>query len=259
MYDGTKGALGLVLMLTFSVFAHAQAVPEPSPRKTVAKPVSPLPENNALREPEPVRDERIYQSACPVLMDGHIQGKTVASIRNGRCGERSPLEVTGIGEMELSAPVVTNCRMATRVHAWANALQDLAKDQFDSAIASIEVSTSYQCRRRNNAPDGKISEHGFANALDVTGFTLENGQQISILEDWGATLGKDATQDIEINGDIQSTKETSQALIFLRKAHQLGCERFTTVLGPMANPLHRDHFHLDLGCHGKKCTYLICE
>ncbi|MBA4782458.1 MAG: extensin family protein [Rhizobiales bacterium] len=34
--------------------------------------------------------------------------------------------------------------------------------------------------------------------------------------------------------------------------------RFTTVSGPDVNAQHRDHLHLDLGCHGASCTALIC-
>ncbi len=94
------------------------------------------------------------------------------------------------------------------------------------------------CRRRNNAKNGKISEHGFANALDLSGFTLTDKTEIQLPRDW-------------------TSGGAGQRL--MRGSHKLGCEVFTTVLGPEANALHKDHLHLDMGCHGKSCTYKICD
>ncbi len=42
-----------------------------------------------------------------------------------------------------------------------------------------------------------------------------------------------------------SRTQTPQAR-FLRLAHQSGCKRFGTILGPEANHTHRNHFHIDL-------------
>jgi hypothetical protein len=45
----------------------------------------------------------------------------------------------------------------------------------------------------------------------------------------------------------------------IRFAHDAACTHFTTVLGPEANELHRDHLHIDLGCHGQRCVARLCE
>ena len=37
------------------------------------------------------------------------------------------------------------------------------------------------------------------------------------------------------------------------------CGYFTTVLGPGANAAHAEHYHFDLGLHGKSGNYRICE
>jgi hypothetical protein len=37
------------------------------------------------------------------------------------------------------------------------------------------------------------------------------------------------------------------------------CGYFTTVLGPGANEAHKEHFHFDLGQHGKTDNFKICE
>ena len=84
-----------------------------------------------------------------------------------------------------------------------------------------------------------VSEHGFANALDVIGFRLADGCAVTLSDDW--------------------TDPLASAGRLLRFAHDAGCANFTTTLGLEANALHADHLHLDLGCHGKTCTARLCE
>jgi hypothetical protein len=194
-------------------------------------------------EPEPEEPARIYQSACPALLRGQIEATLVAPISKAPiCGEVSPLSVTGVlanGRMvPLSSPATLNCEMATGLVDWVEALEGHIEATTDSRLAAIETSTSYFCRPRNNIAGADTSEHGFANALDVTALLLEDGQRISVLEDW---------PDEDVDGRV------------LRFAHGAACSIFTTVLGPEANAAHEDHFHLDLGCHGGSCTSRLCE
>ena len=84
-----------------------------------------------------------------------------------------------------------------------------------------------------------VSEHGFANALDVIGFRLADGRTVTLSDGW--------------------TDPLAPAGRLLRFAHDAGCANFTTTLGPEANALHADHLHLELGCHGKTCTARLCE
>lgn len=125
---------------------------------------------------------------------------------------------------------------------WVEKVNTAAEVAFDSTVTKILTGGGYQCRRRNNQPDGKISEHGFANAIDIMGFKLKNGDDILIKRDW--------------NNDPEAPTVNG---LFLQTIHKAACSNFTTVLGPEANQFHSDHFHFDLGCHGKSCTYLLCE
>ena len=197
------------------------------------------------RPPNPQKPAPLYQSACPSLLKGEIQAKIIAPIIKGKCGERSPLALQAI-----NIPTKTNfysspelgCNMATALVDWVGRLNEAAQIAFGSPVSVILSGNGYQCRRRNNLTDGKISEHGFANAIDITGFKIVNGEDVLVGRDW----------------QIQSEGISKKAL-FLRKIHKSACQSFTTVLGPESNAQHRDHFHLDLGCHGEKCTYLLCE
>ena len=221
-------------------------VPRPRPpdlpdEPVVQRPAPPVaaPEP-AAETPEP---ERIYQVACPAVIMGLVEAEMAPPLSEDACGEQSPLLVTGVmsrGRMvPLSSPVTTNCQMATALPRWVETVDGYAEAMLGSALTEIGAGTGYMCRHRNNAADGFTSEHGFANAVDVTGFTLADGSRIAVTDDWlpaAAPQGR-----------------------LLRLAHDAACAGFATVLGPEANAEHADHLHLDLGCHGASCTARICE
>lgn len=213
-----------------------EAEPQPDAAAEPEKAVEPA-------APAVARDDRIYQTACPALLSGKVVGEMLEPIAEGICGERSPLSVNAVTvnghQIGFSAGVTTNCEMAGALADWVGAVDAYANAALDSPLASLETGTSMMCRGRNGNAEAATSEHGFANALDVTGFTLEDGRRIAVEANWlpaAAPEGK-----------------------LLRQAHGAACGLFTTVLGPEANDSHSDHFHLDLGCHGQSCTAQICE
>lgn len=230
---------------------NESAAPVPLPRPTpetrapaAEEPV--VPDAKPEAEPAPVAeagDERVYQTACPAVLLGLVEAEANPPLVEDQCGERSPLTVTAVlanGRMvPLSTPLITNCAMASALPAWVSAVDGYATSALKSPLGEVVTGTSYMCRKRNNASEGFTSEHGFANAVDVTGFTLDDGRSIGVEGNWMPA------------GDPEGR--------LLRFAHDAGCTGFTTVLGPEANALHHDHLHLDLGCHGKSCTARICE
>jgi len=226
--------VGLWLM-PFDALAQSQdlSVELPIARPDYSASPKPLP-------PKPAT--QIYQAACPVVLDGRAVGKIMAPLAENGCGTQSPFRITAIRTpdrtIKLSSAIKVNCSMATALVEWVSALDRQVEAASKSTLSKINVGTSYTCRRRNNQESGKISEHGFANALDLTGFELGNGKTVALPSAW-------------------NTEGVAQELI--KSAHKLACTHFTTVLGPQANALHQDHLHLDMGCHGKSCTYRVCD
>jgi hypothetical protein len=102
-------------------------------------------------------------------------------------------------------------------------------------VKRIDHVGSYACRNVNNSPnnrqDGRLSQHASANAIDLTGFVLEDGRRITLAR-WD---------------------EGSADAAFLRRVHEGACRVFNTTLGPDYNALHRTHFHVDMG------PYRICR
>lgn len=160
------------------------------------------------------------------------------------CGFYNVVVLTALKEpggeaIRLSEPVTIGCEFAQIFSKWVvKDVQASAREQLGTSLNRLVTGPGYQCRRRNNKPDGKLSEHALGKAVDVTTFQTAGGMRVSVETDWG---------------------EGTKASRFLRDVHEKACARFTTVLGPEADPHHKSHFHLDIGCHGKDCTYLICQ
>jgi len=193
---------------------------------------------------EPAEPVRVYQAACPAVMMGLVEATVLPPITEDGCAEHNPLSVTGVlvnGRMvPVTGDVVTNCAMATTLPQWAADVDGYLWSHENLRIAEVNVGTTKMCRNVvGSSAEARLSEHSFANALDIIGFTLSDDRKITVAAGWngGEPLG-------------QST---------LRYAHDAACSIFMTTLGPEANAAHADHFHIDYGCHGKTCTARLCE
>lgn len=174
------------------------------------------------------------RAACMKELDGlDITYKDVAAIGGAEgCGAVAPIEVSEVAGVSVAPPATLTCTFARQLHRWiSGALQQAVRAAVDDEVATLVNVASYTCRLRKVKNEGRnVSEHGFANALDISEFKLRGGGKISITQDWG---------------DSGKPEELSAEGLFLRYAQESACEVFTTVLGPDANALHKDHFHFD--------------
>lgn len=202
-----------------------------------------FPRSHAEPPAEPTAPPRIYQTACPAVLLGRVEAEALPPLEDKQCGTQSPLAVTGVlanGRMvPVSGGVQTDCGVASALPSWVEQVDSYLLAKENTQIAELVVGTSYMCRNVNNGEGGNLSFHAFADALDVVGFKLEDGRFVTVEGGWSDALSAEGR--------------------LLRFAHDSACAHFTTVLGPEANALHRDHLHVDLGCHGKTCTARICE
>ena len=198
---------------------------------------------NFVAKLEPWRAEE--ESAC--LSSGVLAHTQYAASRSALggpsvCGTERPYELTAVddGRGTLKPAALLRCPMIPQVERWVReSVQPAAHYYFNSHVVEISVAGSYSCRPMNHVSGAKLSEHGYANALDVAGFTLADGRKIPLKRDWK-------------NGDVAEQR-------FLRAAHRGACERFTTVLGPDHDRAHHDHFHVDLARHGRNGLKRICK
>ena len=206
---------------------------KPSPDIAVAKPAAP-----AQTVPEFTLSE---MQAC----EGELRKRGVKFTIGDDiadeppCGIQRPVMVQAFSRgIEVAGKPIVNCVTALAADKWLReTVEPSASLHLGSKLKSVEISTSYQCRRRNNRPDGKLSEHAFGNGLDIMAYVLEDGRRIDVRERDG---GREA-------GEMR----------FQAAARGGACAYFTTVLGPGANSSHATHFHVDLAI--RRGGYRLCQ
>jgi hypothetical protein len=191
---------------------------------------------------EPWRKD--VEIAC--LQSGAVRESAFVSSRSSLggprpCGAVHPFEVSalGAGAVELKPAATLQCGMIPALERWSREVANPAAHMyFGMGIARLKVAASYACRPMNHVRGGKLSEHGHANAIDISAFELVDGRVVTVKAGWHGTEAERA---------------------FLRSVHRGACGHFTTVLGPAADRYHRDHFHFDLARHGRRGDRRICQ
>ena len=98
-----------------------------------------------------------------------------------------PFKVSALadGTVGVDKPVTIDCSMIPALEAWlADVVQPYAEARFGADVVGLEAFGAYSCRGVDNVPGAQLSEHAFGNAIDVSGFRLADGREISIVRDW---------------------------------------------------------------------------
>jgi hypothetical protein len=135
-------------------------------------------------------------------------------------------------KVAVTPPATLRCVMAEAVVHWVREEVAPAVLQLKAPLRGLENYDSFECRGRNRVANAKISEHGYANALDVKSFKLADGTVI------GPT-----------DANVERT--------FRESLRQSACARFKTVLGPGSDGYHENHIHIDLA--ERRNDYRICQ
>ncbi len=147
----------------------------------------------------------------------------------GGCHAIGSVRLTDIGTPATNLGPMT-CPLARNFVAWVQyAVKPAARQVYGANLARIETFGTYSCRNVNGASSGRLSQHAYANAVDVSAFVLDDGTRVTVLSGW--------------SGD-------GRAQQFLRLIHTSACRRFGTVLSPEYNRQHANHFHFDMSGAG---------
>lgn len=160
--------------------------------------------------------DRAIEGERAGAVTGHLQG----------CGAAETVRVTSVAGVALSQPSILTCDTARALRKW---VEDDVVKAFGrrNQVVRLRVAAHYACRTRNNRPGARVSEHGRAKAIDISGFYLEDGALVTVLKGW-------------------RDRSTRRAL---RKMWRGACGPFGTVLGPDSDRYHQDHFHFDTARH----------
>jgi len=146
------------------------------------------------------------------------------------CTIENGMEVSRIGNVQLTRPALVTQEMAIRVGRWVkDTLEPEVQKTFRTQLAALDVGGSYSCRNIYGKPfggrfAGRLSEHAFANAIDIGGFKLADGRSIDYVKHWRV---KDGSSD------------------FFQATSLSACEIFNTTLTPDYDRFHHNHIHVD--------------
>ncbi len=194
--------------------------PKEPPKEPEEPPPPPLP--IATEHPEDLK-------AC--LADLAALGtkyETATRIDDGEgCGIAQPLEVAEVLPGIDTGGAQMRCETARALAHW---LKDTVNPALkialpDRKITGLTTGSTYACRLRNGAAEGKISEHARGNAIDIAAFRLDDGTEITM---------KPRAEDGTMEGAFQRTASAG------------ACLHFSTVLSPGSDAAHQDHLHLDV-------------
>jgi hypothetical protein len=122
------------------------------------------------------------------------------------------------------------CPLAAAMALWRRqSVEPAAREILGAEVRQIDHLGVYACRNVNNQADGRPSAHARAEAIDVAGFRLSNGQRVTIAKNWA--------------GDSPQAR-------FLHRIRDDACHLFGTTLSPDYNALHANHLHLESGPPG---------
>mgnify|MGYP001825855754 FL=1 len=186
---------------------------------------------------------RQHEGSC--LRSGIVQPtrfvRPRSPIGGGSCYISKPFRMFAAaqGQIRFEPAATLRCQMVPSVETWVrDVLRPAARRYLGSDVVRLRIAASYACRSRNSKAGARLSEHGKANAIDISKFFLANGRVVTVKHGWRGSEGERR---------------------FLRYVHRGACEHFSTVLGPNADRYHHDHFHFDLARHGRHGTYRVCK
>ena len=155
----------------------------------------------------------------------------------GECGAVDAIQLDNViltdqSKVSVAPPATLRCTMAEQVAIWLR--EDVAPLALKrgAPLRGLDNFDSYECRGRNRVRGATLSEHGRANALDVRGFKLANGEVIGLT-------------DVDVAKPWRESVRAS------------ACARFSTVLGPGSDGNHEEHIHVDLA--ERRGGYKTCE
>lgn len=172
---------------------------------------------------------RLTPEACTRLLSEAnqkqlIQTQAMANSA-GDCPLNDVVRVRNFGAVTLSSSFIASCPLALSsalfIHQQA---RPLTKTMLGSPLARVEHLGSFACRNIYHRPDARRSEHASADALDISGFQLADGERVTVLQGWR----NDKTQP------------------WLRALLSASCDYYGNGLGPEYNAAHANHFHLGM-------------
>ncbi len=137
---------------------------------------------------------------------------------------------SGPGAIRWTGKPKVSCPVALALSRFEVVVQEEAKRHLGRPVKKIRHMGTYNCREMAAYP-GWVSEHSYANAIDIRSFTLKGGREIPVLGNYGEPGAPQTPAERFLQGIARRTVDE---------------DIFSVVLTPAFDRLHRNHFHLDM-------------
>lgn len=170
-------------------------------------------EVNGLTRMKLSRLERNPPQCLAVLAASDVSYTPVANLHGDEgCGLSNAVAVGKVSR-SLNRNFIASCPLAV---AWAlfdiHVIGPAGRHHLGQAVVQIVHQGTYSCRNINHRTAGRRSEHATANAIDIAGFILADGQSVIVARDWEGDRPRHAA--------------------FLRTVRDGACSFFDVVLSP---------------------------
>ena len=216
-------SIGMLAIMLGGLFL----IPDLSPKQLLVRLVSVKPVStiiNRLQQYSPLPNN----AECLVkLKERNVAFRLQASFSEPMgCNVEHAVRLARIGKTTLdNAPLLT-CRIALQLSNFEQgSLQPNAQRLLGASVKRLKHIGTYNCRSMRQY-QGLLSQHAFANAIDVSGFVLDDGRVINVGKDWSGTGNK------------------SQ---FLQAISSSACRSFRVSVTPDGGANHFNHIHWDVG------------
>jgi len=187
------------------------------------------PNNDAIVAPPDVIDgcEQALEQAKVAYRPATLPLRTQRS--GAQCGApQVVIYERGPADIRYDNPPLLTCGMALALSRFERVVQEEAERIFGLRVTRIRQMGTYACRKMVRFR--MLSEHSYANAIDLEKFVLADRRVISVKEHYG--------------GAQTDTAESRFLRTIARRAYDDAI--FSVALGPPWDKLHSNHLHFDL-------------
>jgi hypothetical protein len=189
------------------------------------------PENDAvIAPPAPIEDCEAKLRAAGVEFTPAQLPVRAPNAGGPTCGvEQAVVYRRGPARIRYNSPPLVSCGMALGLARFEQALTEEGPRYLGQRVVRIDQGGTYNCRKMVRFK--LVSEHSYANAIDIKSVTLENGRKLTVLH----TFGKLDAEPVR--------PEARFWRAVTRRLYDEGA--FSVVITPFFDALHKDHIHLD--------------
>lgn len=134
---------------------------------------------------------RAREDCMHVLKSISADVEILPPTKTEKCAVPAAVRLRSLGsnpKLVFDPPIEANCRLMAALHQWVKTtLQPEARRTLRAHVSRIVGASAFACRNVYSLPTGNLSQHAFANAIDVGAFELTDGRMLTVLHGWGPT------------------------------------------------------------------------